>query len=78
AAVEAPVVDPVAEPVVDGVAAPAASAKNTARRKVVVIPDRGRFHTADCRFVRDALGTEELSRTAATKQGYLPCGVCKP
>lgn len=58
--------------------APEAPAPSTARRKVVVIPDRGRFHTADCRFVRDALGTEELSRTAATRQGYKACGVCKP
>ena len=59
--------------------AAAAPAKATAKRgRVVVIPDRGRFHQADCRFVRDALGTEELTRTQAAKQGYAPCGVCKP
>jgi hypothetical protein len=46
--------------------------------KVVVIPERGKFHTATCRFVRDTLGTEELTRTQATKQGFSPCGVCKP
>jgi hypothetical protein len=57
----------------------AAPAKATAARtKVVVIPDRGRFHTSTCRFVRDALGTEELTRTQAAKQGYQACGVCKP
>jgi hypothetical protein len=57
----------------------AAPAKASARRgRVVVIPDRGKFHAPDCRFVRDALGTEELTRTQAGKQGYAPCGVCKP
>jgi hypothetical protein len=61
------------------VAAGAAPAKAPARAgKVVVIPERGRFHTSSCRFVRDALGTEELTRTQAAKQGYKACGVCKP
>lgn len=46
--------------------------------KVVVIPERGRFHTPQCRFVREALGTEELTRAQATRQGYQPCGVCRP
>ncbi|HWH28602.1 MAG TPA: hypothetical protein VNU26_06500, partial [Mycobacteriales bacterium] len=69
-------VDPVVEEPAPG--GPVVPAKSTARRKVVVIPDRARFHTPDCRFVRDALGTEELSRSAATKQGYQACGVCKP
>jgi hypothetical protein len=54
------------------------AAKPVGRSKVVVIPDRGRFHTPTCRFVRDVLGTEELSRAAAAKQGFKPCGVCKP
>ena len=43
-----------------------------------MIPDRGRFHLPSCRFVRDALGTEELTRAQAGKQGYQACGVCKP
>jgi hypothetical protein len=46
--------------------------------QVIVIPDRGRFHTHDCRFVRDAHGAEELSRDLATNQGFKPCGVCRP
>jgi hypothetical protein len=57
-------------------AAPAAT--GASRAKVVVIPDRDRFHTGQCRFVRDALGTEELSKTQASRQGYRACGVCKP
>lgn len=53
--------------------------KPPARRgRVVVIPERGRYHTAQCRFVRDALGTEELTKAQAHKQGYQACGVCKP
>jgi uncharacterized Zn finger protein (UPF0148 family) len=45
---------------------------------VVVIPDRGKYHRADCRFVRDVSGTEELSKAQASRQGYQACGVCKP
>lgn len=45
---------------------------------VVVIPDRGKFHKAQCRFVRDVDGTEVMSKTAASRAGYAACGVCKP
>jgi hypothetical protein len=48
------------------------------KRGVVVIPDRGKFHTAECRYVRGAEGTLELTRAAATRQGYQACGVCNP
>lgn len=58
-------------------AAPAKKAA-TAKPGVVVIPDRDKFHTATCRFVRDAEGAEELSRATAVRKGYSPCGVCKP
>lgn len=56
---------------------PATSAPGAASA-VVVIPDRDRFHAADCRFVRGALGTQELSRTQAAERGFVACGVCKP
>jgi hypothetical protein len=68
--------------------APKAPAKTTAatgaaaspRRagSVVVIPDRGRFHRAACRYVRDVPGAQELTKAQATRQGYDACGVCKP
>ena len=45
---------------------------------VVVIPDRGRFHRAECRYVRSVAGATTMSKSAATKQGYDACGVCKP
>lgn len=61
-------------------AASAGPAASAARRpgSVVVIPDRGKFHTAECRFVRGVDGTEVLAKSAATRQGYTACGVCKP
>jgi hypothetical protein len=37
---------------------------------VIVIPDRGKFHTPECRYVRGVPGASELSRSEATGQGY--------
>jgi hypothetical protein len=45
---------------------------------VVVIPDRGKFHRAECRYVRGVAGAETRSKTQAGKQGFTACGVCKP
>jgi methylphosphotriester-DNA--protein-cysteine methyltransferase len=60
--------------------AAAAGAPAGAKRagSVVVIPDRGKFHKAECRFVRAVDGTEVLSKAAATRQGFTACGTCKP
>ena len=58
---------------------PAATPARAARAgSVVVIPDRGRFHRAECRYVRGVGGATTISKTAAAKQGYDACGVCKP
>lgn len=57
---------------------PAAAAAAKRPGSVVVIPDRGKFHKPDCRFVRDAADAESMSRTAAGRAGYAACGVCKP
>ncbi|HVF06789.1 MAG TPA: hypothetical protein VNA20_18275 [Frankiaceae bacterium] len=54
------------------------AAKSTAASQVVVIPDRGKYHVQTCRFVRDVPGTVNLSKATAKRQGYVPCGVCKP
>ena len=56
----------------------AAAPARGAREQVVVIPDRTRFHRAQCRFVKDAADASVLTRAAADRQGYEPCGVCKP
>jgi hypothetical protein len=55
----------------------AAPAKATGAT-VVVIPDRDKFHTDGCRFVRGVAGTVSVAKTTAKRQGYEPCGVCKP
>jgi hypothetical protein len=70
-AVKAPAKAPAAK-------APAKAAAPVKRGGVIVIPDRGKFHTTECRYVRGAEGTLELTRAAATKQGYEACGVCNP
>ena len=59
-------------------AGPTASAAAKRPGSVVVLPDRGKFHTAQCRFVRGVDGTEVLTKTVASRQGYTACGVCKP
>ena len=59
-------------------AAAKAPAKAASSAQVVVIPDRGKFHVETCRFVKGVPGTVTLAKTAAKRQGYAPCGVCKP
>ncbi len=48
------------------------------RGPVVVLPERGRFHRPDCRYVRDVEGGVQLTHRQATGRRYAPCGVCKP
>ena len=57
---------------------PAAASAAGKPGRVVVIPDRGKFHKSDCRFVRDAADAQEMTKAQATRQGYDACGVCKP
>lgn len=45
---------------------------------VVVIPERGRYHRPECRYVRGVEGAREMTKTGARRQGYSACGVCKP
>ncbi|CAA9358556.1 MAG: hypothetical protein AVDCRST_MAG16-2832, partial [uncultured Frankineae bacterium] len=39
---------------------------------------RDRFHRPACRFVRDVADATTLPKASAARQGYTPCGVCKP
>lgn len=82
AATKAPATAPAKAPAAAKGAAKAAAAAAPSQAKrpgsVVVIPDRGKFHKAECRFVRGVDGTEVMSRTAAGRSGYTACGVCKP
>ena len=71
----APAAATLAEP---GVQPSAVGGPAPAAGEVVVIPDRNRYHRADCRHVRGAAGVETLESLQARKQGYSACGVCKP
>ncbi len=75
-AAKAPAKVPAAKAPAKAAAAPAAAAKKAGG--VVVIPERGRFHRSDCRYVRGVEGAEVLTKAQATKQGFEACGVCKP
>ena len=54
------------------------AASATRSGSVVVIPERGRFHLPQCRYVRGVGGAQVLTRDAAGQKGYVACGVCKP
>jgi hypothetical protein len=53
----------------------AASAASAA--SVVVIPDRDKYHKDTCRYAKSPAAMT-LTKAAAKRQGYKPCGVCKP
>ena len=64
--------------------APAAPARAKTRRPaaetgatVVVIPDRDKFHKETCRYAKNPAAMT-MAKSAARRQGYKPCGVCKP
>jgi hypothetical protein len=44
---------------------------------VVVVPDRDKFHKESCRYAKNPAAMS-MTKTAARRQGYKPCGVCKP
>lgn len=45
---------------------------------VVVLPERSRYHDPHCRFVRDVVGVEQLTRAQAEERAYTPCEFCRP
>jgi hypothetical protein len=56
---------------------PAARRGAAASATVVVIPDRDKFHKETCRYAKHAAAMM-MSKASAKRQGYKPCGVCKP
>ena len=64
------------EAAVQAAASPQTDAVNPV--SVIVIPDRGKYHTSECRYVRGADDALELSKAAAMRQGYRACGACNP
>ncbi|HEY7875075.1 MAG TPA: hypothetical protein VIG64_08140 [Actinomycetota bacterium] len=57
--------------------APARSKPTVSRLEVVAVPSTKKFHRPDCRYASSS-GAEKMTKGSARKQGYAPCGVCKP
>ena len=69
---------PKKKPAAKRAAASGRTTTRTATRKVIVVPGRDRYHTADCRFVKGKDDTEEIAAATAKRRGYEPCSVCNP
>jgi hypothetical protein len=72
-----------AAPVAPAVAKAAAAKRTTAAsatraETVVAVPERGKFHRPDCRYARGVASAQEMTKAQASRQGYQPCGSCKP
>jgi hypothetical protein len=63
--------------------APPVAAKPRTRKaaapaeSVVVVPDRDKYHKETCRYAKNPAAMS-MTKAAARRQGYKPCGVCKP
>ena len=58
-------------------AAPARSKPTVRRLEVVAIASTKKFHRPDCRYASSS-GAQKMTKGEARKQGFAPCGVCKP
>jgi len=56
----------------------ASAAGTSARGTVLAIPERGTYHTPECRYVQGRSDTERLKASTAKTRGFKACGVCKP
>ena len=57
--------------------AQAAPVVETKKGEVVAVPDRQRYHRAECRYAK-VKGAEAMSVSAARRRGYDACTICKP
>lgn len=60
------------------VAEPAVGEASAEEPEVVALPERGTYHRADCRHVRERSRVERIPLATARGRGYTACGVCKP
>jgi hypothetical protein len=44
---------------------------------VIAVPELGKFHRPGCRYA-GAEGAVRLSKAAARRRAYTPCGICRP
>ena len=54
-----------------------APAEGGSDASVVAVPSSSRYHRPECRYA-SAKGAEPMTLAAARKEGYTPCGICKP
>lgn len=68
-----------AQPATAEQSAAGATARRTRRtgRTVCAVAATKEYHTADCDLL-EGVDSEEITKIAAIRQGYLACGVCKP
>ena len=45
--------------------------------QVMAVPDSKRYHRPACRYA-SAKGAEAMTKGAAHREGFRPCGICKP
>ena len=45
--------------------------------KVMVVRESKRYHRPDCRYASSG-GAESMTKGAAHREGFSPCGICKP
>lgn len=55
----------------------ATAADTEAGVDVVAIRSSKRYHRPECRYA-SAKGAETMPKAAARKEGFQPCGICKP
>ena len=82
AAVPAPSDEELFAPVPGEAPAPAATQSRTRKAAapaatVVVVPDRDKYHKETCRYAKNPAAMT-MTKAAARRQGYKPCGICKP
>ena len=58
-------------------AAPARSKPTVRKMEVVAIASTKKFHRPECRYASSS-SAQKMSKGEARKQGFAPCGVCKP
>jgi len=58
-------------------AKPATRKATAASPMVVVVPDRDKYHKETCRYAKNPAAMT-MTKAAARRQGYQPCGTCKP
>jgi hypothetical protein len=45
--------------------------------EVVAVPERRKFHRADCRYAR-VRGATKMTKSSARRRNFDACGICKP